>query len=100
MLRNVSRWLVCSVLASLGFLYAQSSPAQAQIPDSDLHLTFSGLVLNRATSTFNTIATITNTSSQTFSGVLSLEVPQITPATVQLANATCQIGTTPVLVFT
>ncbi|HKE84700.1 MAG TPA: hypothetical protein VKB50_13145 [Vicinamibacterales bacterium] len=49
--------------------------------------------------TFNTTATITNTSSTTFSGVFSLELPQINPAAVQLSNETCLVGGVPVLVF-
>ncbi len=85
------------------FIAIFAAPAQAQegtvIPDSAVHVGFTGLVLNRATTTFDTTASFTNNSAQTFSGVLALEVPQITPATVTLANPTCVIENVAIVVF-
>jgi hypothetical protein len=80
-----------------------AAPAQAQvggvIPDSAVHVSFSGLLLNRTTTTFDTTASFTNNSPQAYSGVLSLEVPQVSPASVTLANPTCVINNVAVFVF-
>ena len=54
-------------------------------------MTFSGLVLNRATNTFDTVVTIANTGSTPIFAPMSLVVTGISVTTVHLANAT---GTT------
>jgi hypothetical protein len=91
--------LLGTSLVSIGLLAAQAGQAQSPISTSKLRIAFSGLVFNRAANTFNTTATITNISTGSFTGALSLELPNINPATVQLANATCLVGQIPVLVL-
>jgi VCBS repeat-containing protein len=61
--------------------------------DALVRVTQSGMVLNRATNTFDTLVTITNISTDSvLLAPMSLVVTTITPATVTLANAT---GLTP-----
>lgn len=81
---------VASVLAT-GHAAAQDlSPA---IPvDRQVQVGYSGLVLNRATNTFDTVAKVGNIGTTAIFAPMSLVVTKITPASVQLANAT---GTTP-----
>lgn len=77
--------------------------AQDTLPslDSDLQVAFSGIVFDRATNTFDTTATITNTSNQTLSGPFSFVLSTITPTSVTLENATCHTpDDKPVLVGT
>jgi hypothetical protein len=54
----------------------------------------SGLVLNRATNTFNTVVTVTNQSSAIINAPLVLQVSNIVPTSVILANATDQVSST------
>ena len=60
-------------------------PAEAAVSvDSRVQVRFSGLVLNRATNTFDTVATITNVSQQPLAGPLSVVITSITAAGVTL----------------
>jgi hypothetical protein len=54
--------------------------------------TFSGLRLNRATGTFDSVATLKNTSAEPVLAPLSLVITGINPTSVTLANPS---GTTP-----
>jgi tetratricopeptide (TPR) repeat protein len=82
--------LSCLVLA-LTVVVTSAAHAQVglEIPDSDLQVTFTGLIFNRKTNTYDTSATLTNTSTTSFSGEFSLVLPTITPTSATLANATC-----------
>ncbi len=53
---------------------------------SQVTITKSGLVLNRATNTFNSTVTLTNISGAVLNGPLVLVISNISPATVTLAN--------------
>lgn len=78
--------LLLFALAIPGTTYAQYDVPSI---DADVQVTFSGLVFDRVSNTFDTTATITNTSSQTLSGELSFVLPSITPTSVTLQNAAC-----------
>jgi tetratricopeptide (TPR) repeat protein len=78
-------WLTLLVIALPGIAAAQTLPTL----DSDLRVSLSGIVLNRATNTFDTRATLTNVSTTTLSGPFSFVVTAVTPSNVFLANATC-----------
>src|SRR5947208_2199639 len=54
--------------------------------DSKVRVTFSGLVLNRATGTFDTMVTIANISADTLQPPITLVVTGITPSGVTVAN--------------
>ncbi|MBI2875792.1 MAG: right-handed parallel beta-helix repeat-containing protein, partial [Candidatus Tectomicrobia bacterium] len=56
--------------------------------DGKVQVTFSGYVLNRSTNTFDTLATITNTSGEILDAPMSLVVTSITPTGVSLFNPT------------
>jgi hypothetical protein len=58
--------------------------------DAQVKVSVSGLVFNRVTNTFDTVATITNTSTDILSPPMSLVVTGIVPTGVTLANATGQ----------
>lgn len=55
--------------------------------DERVEVSFSGLRLNRATQTFDTVATVRNVSGGPISEPLSLVIATITPTSVTLANA-------------
>jgi hypothetical protein len=78
-------WLALLVIVLPGVAAAQTLPTL----DSDLHVNFSGIVLNRLTNTFDTGATLTNVSTTTLAGKFSIVVTAVTPTNVFLANATC-----------
>ena len=59
--------------------------------DAQVRVSYSGLVLNRATNTFDTVATISNIGTTPVLAPMSLVVTSISVGTVQLSNAT---GTT------
>ena len=59
---------------------------------SSVSISKSGLVYARATNTFNSVVTITNTSGATLPAPLELVVSSTSPSTVTLANATGQDG--------
>ncbi|HEV3420775.1 MAG TPA: tetratricopeptide repeat protein [Candidatus Acidoferrum sp.] len=85
-LRTFSYFAFSSLFMTVGAARAQDTLPSL---DSDLNVSFSGIVFNRATNTFDTAATITNTSNQILSGQFSFVLPTITPASVTLENATC-----------
>ena len=87
-IRRVLVWF--AVLAQLAS--ASSALASTPVPvDAQIRVTFSGLVLNRATNTFDTVATIANIGSTPVFAPMTLTVTGISIGTVHLANAT---GTT------
>lgn len=55
--------------------------------DSSVTVDYSGLRFNRATNTFDSVATLTNVSDQTISNTLSLAITRISSSSVSLANA-------------
>ena len=95
------RGTLCCLALVLAAVVTGAAHAQVglEIPDSDLHVTFSGLIFNRTTNTYDTSATLTNTSTRSFSAEFSLVLPSITPTSATLANATCHTtDSKPVLV--
>ena len=83
--------LAGSLLLLCAFIAPGAAYAQYDVPsiDADVQVSFSGLVFDRLSNTFDTTATITNTSTQTLSGDLSFVLPSITPTSVTLTNASC-----------
>ncbi len=85
------------LLLSLGMGWRWLAPALASTP-AEVNVTdrvavvFSGLRLNRATGTFDSVATLTNQSAGPVLAPLKLVFTGITPPSVTLANAS---GTTP-----
>jgi hypothetical protein len=68
-----------------------SVPAPVVNVDSKVSVTYSGLVLNRTTNTFDTWATVTNISQDSvLLAPMSLIITSITPSNVTLANPTGQ----------
>jgi uncharacterized repeat protein (TIGR02543 family) len=53
---------------------------------SQVTITKSGLVLNRATNTFNSVVTLTNSSASDLNGPLLLVISNLSPTTVTVAN--------------
>ncbi len=69
-------------------LQAFAQPILPAIPvDSRVQVRFSGIVLNRATNTFDTVASITNIGTTPLFAPMSFVVTGITNSTVHLANA-------------
>lgn len=81
------------LVAAVVWLGASHHPvllqAQATLDDR-VRVTFSGLVLNRATNTFDTRASIANISTDTIGGPMRLVITGVTPAGVTLANPSGQ----------
>ncbi|MBI2875410.1 MAG: cadherin-like domain-containing protein [Candidatus Tectomicrobia bacterium] len=80
---------------------AESAPATVTITvnempelpvnvDGKVRLTYTGYVLNRSTNTFDTLATLSNLSTDVLDGPMSLVVTGITPSSVSLANPSGQ----------
>lgn len=63
---------------------AQAAPINV---DAQVSVSFSGVRLNRTTGTFDTVASIKNTSSTPIASPVSLVISQITPSSVTVANA-------------
>jgi VCBS repeat-containing protein len=61
-------------------------PESPQSVDQFITVSFTGYVLNRATGTFDTRATIVNTSDETLLGPMRLIVTGVNPTSVTLAN--------------
>jgi hypothetical protein len=78
-----------SVLAL--FLGPRYAAAQSFVDISTkVTITKSGLLLNRATNTFNSVVTVTNSSPAVINAPLVLNVVNITPGTITLANSAGQ----------
>ena len=75
----LSGWVLRTESASSGGTVSADVSAQVKV-------TFSGLRYNRTTQTYDTIATLTNTSPDPIQAPLELHVVSITPATVTLQN--------------
>lgn len=58
--------------------------------DDKVSVTFSGMVLNRTTNTYDTLATVSNTSQNTLEAPMSLVITSISQNTVILANPSGQ----------
>src|SRR5437867_8497329 len=85
--------LLAFVFALLGMRHTDAAGTTQAVPvDAQVQISYTGLRLNRNTNTFDTVATLTNTGTTPVLAPLSLVITSITPAGVQLANAT---GTTP-----
>ncbi|MDS4019133.1 MAG: S8 family serine peptidase [Candidatus Competibacter sp.] len=77
----LSGWVLRTESASSGGTVSADVTAQVKV-------TFSGLRYNRTTQTYDTVATLTNTSSDPILAPLELHVASIAPNTVALANPT------------
>ncbi len=76
------------VLLALWGASPDSARAETQANVSDkIAVSFTGLTLNRSTNTFDTLATLTNSSAVPVSQPVVLAVTGISPGTVTLANA-------------
>lgn len=86
-------WAVIFSFALFPLLWAGNLAAQTESPvDSLIQLSFSGLRLNRTTQTYDSLATLTNTSTTPISAPVYIVFYSFTPSSVYLYNAT---GTTP-----
>jgi len=68
-------------------LVVSSGPAVTDVT-SLVTVARSGLVYNRTTNTFDSLLTITNSSTSILTGPLILVITQITPSSVTLSNST------------
>jgi RHS repeat-associated protein len=76
------------VASLLGAGHADAQELSPTMPvDDQIRVSYSGLVPNRATNTFDTVATLTNIGTTPVFAPMSLVVTTITPASVQLGNA-------------
>jgi hypothetical protein len=99
MMRSSMKWIgglvVLALLLSGWVLRTESaSPEGATLADvsAQVTVTFTGLRFNRATQTFDTVATLTNTSADPIQAPLELHVTGITPDSVTLHNASGTAG--------
>ncbi len=100
--RPVSWWTLSVLLASLILIHGYwLSPAlaatQPAMSTKEVTAIFSRLQFNRATGTFDTIATLKNNSAGPVPGPLSLIITGINPSSVTLANATGTLSGMPYL---
>src|SRR5579863_3188479 len=77
--------ITTAALILAGGLCGQGLPSL----DQDFMVTFSGLIFNRSSNTFDTQAGLNNVSSQTLTGTFSMVITSISTSGVTLANATC-----------
>jgi len=87
--RWISLWVVLALILGGWVLRTESaSPGGTVSADvtAQIRTTFSGLRYNRATQTYDTVATLTNTSADPIHAPLELHIASITPATVALQN--------------
>lgn len=91
--RSSVNWIGGLVLLALilsGWVLRTESASSGETVNADVSaqvkVTFSGLRLNRTTQTYDTIATLTNTSPDPIQAPLELHVVSIAPATVTLQN--------------
>lgn len=85
----IGAWaLLVLVLLSLWGLRGESASPAAPLAEvsAQIRATFSGLRYNRATRTYDTVATLANLSAQPILAPLQLHLTSITPATVSLQN--------------
>lgn len=66
--------------------FGNAGPAAVAV-DSQVTVKYSGLSFNRATNTFDSVATLTNISANSLAAPLSLVVTNLSNSTVSLANA-------------
>ncbi len=90
--RNLGRRLalLCLVLVPILLCapHTVAQPISPAIPvDSQIRVSYSGFVLNRATNTFDTVAKLTNIGTTPVFAPMSLVVTGISSASVHLANA-------------
>lgn len=83
---KLAQWRSVFVLLCLCLFLPPSNAAEQVSLDGKVSASFTGLVLNRTTNTFDAQATITNTSAETIVAPLSLVITGITPTSVSLAN--------------
>jgi hypothetical protein len=84
-------FLICMIgLCSICFLPLPAAAQEGLDVSSQVAVTFSGLRFNRATNTFDTIASLTNTSTTPMATPISLVLTTIDPSTVTVANASGQ----------
>jgi len=88
---NVTLWARGLLMGLCGFIIGVVAPphlfAQGLVDLSgQVTVTRSGLVLNRSTNTFNSLATVTNSSTSVLTLPLQLVVSSITPAGITLVN--------------
>ncbi|MDS4058454.1 MAG: hypothetical protein RKP73_07770 [Candidatus Contendobacter sp.] len=102
--RPVSWWTLSVLLVSLIFIFINVcwlppvlAAAQPGVVTKQVTAVFSGLRLNRATGTFDSVATLKNNSTDPVPGPLSLVITGITPSSVTLANATGTLSGVPYL---
>jgi RHS repeat-associated protein len=81
------------ILMLLGLAPAASAAGNGASLDGAVAVNYSGLTFNRATNTFDSVATLTNVSDQAINHVLSLAITRISSGSVSLANPN---GLTPV----
>jgi Putative Ig domain/Divergent InlB B-repeat domain len=90
MLRRVSTWrsLIFGFSVLIAALTTAPGCAAQKTVDvsTQVTVTKSGLVLNRATNTFNTVVTITNSSASDLNGPLLLVISNVSATTVTVAN--------------
>ena len=83
-----ARWvlLLAAIASPLG---AASAPAGEPVQvDNEIRVSYTGFVFNRASNTFDTVATLTNIGATPVFAPMSLVMTGINPNSVQLANAT------------
>ncbi|HRF45541.1 MAG TPA: PKD domain-containing protein, partial [Candidatus Competibacteraceae bacterium] len=83
-------WLMVLALVLSGWVLRTESASPGGTVSADVSaqvtVTFSGLRFNRGMRTYDTIATLTNTSPEPIQAPLDLHIVSITPPTVTLAN--------------
>jgi hypothetical protein len=86
------QFLIASLGLFIAILATPSDCVAQKLVDvsAQVTVTKSGLVLNRATNTFNCVVTITNTSASDLNGPLLLVISKLSPTTVTLANQSGQ----------
>jgi putative Ig domain-containing protein/List-Bact-rpt repeat protein len=88
----------CLLLIGLCFLMVglTTAPecAAQKFVDESAHVTItrSGLVLNRATNTYNSVVTITNSSASDLNGPLLLVISNLSPTSITVANQSGKVS--------
>ena len=84
-IRHPILWLLA--LAAFAVMITPAFTQDASSLDTKIKVAFNGYVLNRTTGTFDTRATLTNVSAETFQAPISLVITNISSPTVTLANS-------------